>query len=322
MVLPKQNIQQLYFHLLEQLAQQLSVLTRQAKQAARAEYTLLDNQRYDAITIAAVADDEPTLKALLAAGAAMPDKVTANEAALAGRLNHPHIVAIHDVGEHQGAVWLAMEYVDGETFAAWAKQRPRTWREVVAVLICAARGLCAAHEAGLVHRDIKPDNIMVGHDGRVRVMDLGLARALARDDEPAQEVSIAARTAAAGDLAVLAARVTRVGAVMGTPAYMSPEQFRGVPVDARADVFSLCVTLWEALHGERPFAGDTLVELAAHVLSGTVRAPSGPQARRVPGWPAVRHSSAPSATAGAMSALPVGNDHETPVLSARPPFTA
>ena len=206
------------------------------------------------------------------------------EAQALARLNHPHIVAIHDVGEHQGAVWLAMEYVDGETFAAWAKQRPRTWREVVAVLICAARGLCAAHEAGLVHRDIKPDNIMVGHDGRVRVMDLGLARALARDDEPAQEVSIAARTAAAGDLAVLAARVTRVGAVMGTPAYMSPEQFRGVPVDARADVFALCVTLWEALHGERPFAGDTLVELAAHVLSGTVRAPSGPQARRVPGW--------------------------------------
>ena len=206
------------------------------------------------------------------------------EAQALARLNHPHIVAIHDVGEHQGAVWLAMEYVDGETFAAWVKQRPRTWREVVAVLSSAARGLSAAHDAGLVHRDIKPDNIMVGRDGRVRVMDLGLARALASDAEPAREVSVAAGTAVAGDLEVLAARVTRVGAVMGTPAYMSPEQFRGVPADARADVFSLCVTLWEALHGERPFAGDTLVELAAHVLSGTVRAPRGPRARRVPGW--------------------------------------
>jgi len=200
------------------------------------------------------------------------------EAQALARLNHPHIVAVHDVGEHQGAVWLAMEYVDGMTLSAWSKQRRRTWREVLEVLTPAARGLSAAHAAGLVHRDIKPDNLMVGRDGRVRVMDLGLARALG-GEEPAQGVAPVGRTAAARDLA----RVTQAGAVLGTPAYMSPEQFQGAPVDARADVFSFCVTLWEALMGERPFAGVTLVELAANVVAGQVR-PVPRDARDVPGW--------------------------------------
>jgi serine/threonine protein kinase len=210
------------------------------------------------------------------------------EAQALARLSHPHIVAIHDVGEHRGSVWLAMEYVEGETLATWLQQRRRTWQEVLAVLTPAASGLAAAHAAGLVHRDIKPDNIIVGADGRVRVMDLGLARALGGDEEPGARIDARINaevpTAAAGDLAGLAARVTRVGAVMGTPAYMSPEQFRGLPVDARADIFAFCVTLWEALMGERPFAGDTLIELAASVLAGTVRpVPRDPHARRVPG---------------------------------------
>ncbi|MBK9752030.1 MAG: serine/threonine protein kinase [Nannocystis sp.] len=205
----------------------------------------------------------------------------AREAQALAKLNHPHIVAIHDVGEHERAVWLAMEYVEGETLSEWISRGRRTWRELLDVMTPAARGLSAAHEAGLVHRDIKPDNIMVGADGRVRVMDLGLARAL--DDAPAAPIVVV--STAACDLAALAAHVTRVGAVMGTPAYMSPEQFRGDAVDARTDVFSFCVTLWEALMGEPPFAGDTLVDLRASVLAGAVRpVPRDPHARRVPGW--------------------------------------
>jgi len=206
------------------------------------------------------------------------------EAQALAKLNHPHIVAIHDVGEHQGAVWLAMEYVEGETLSAWSRQQRRSWHEVLAVMTPAARGLSAAHDAGLVHRDIKPDNIMVGADGRVRVMDLGLARALG-DDARATPASPIAETVSGRHFAALAAHVTRAGSMMGTPAYMSPEQFGSDPVDARADVFSFCVTSWEALYGERPFSGDTLVELAGNVLRGQIRAaPRDPQSRRVPGW--------------------------------------
>jgi tetratricopeptide (TPR) repeat protein len=207
------------------------------------------------------------------------------EAQALAKFNHPHIVAIHDVGAHRGAVWLAMEYVDGVTLSAWSKRRRRTWREVLAVMTPVALGLSAAHDAGLVHRDIKPDNIMIGNDGRVRVMDLGLARALDDGEAATGEFSADAASAGARHLAVLAARMTRAGAVVGTPAYMSPEQFQGEPVDARADVFSFCVTLWEALMGERPFAGRTLTELWADVLAGKVRpVPRDPQSQRVPGW--------------------------------------
>ena len=233
------------------------------------------------------------------------------EAQALARLNHPHIVAIHDVGEHAGAVWLAMEYVDGETLTAWSRRRRRRWREVLEVMTPAARGLSAAHAAGLVHRDIKPDNLMVGRDGRVRVMDLGLARGL-DGEEPTARVGVDGPTRAqdgSGQNGLhgppgqnglhgppglnglhglhgppgLTAQVTRVGSILGTPAYMSPEQFLGMPVDARADVFSFCVTLWEALMGERPFAGETIVELAAHVHAGKVR-PAPRAARDVPGW--------------------------------------
>ncbi len=227
------------------------------------------------------------------------------EAQALAKLNHPNIVAVHDVGEHEGAVWLAMAFVDGETLGAWMKARRRSWREVLDALMPAARGLAAAHGAGLVHRDIKPDNIMLGTDGRVRVMDLGLARTLGGD----LGASIEAETVGAGELdglasgetAVpnglagwvsgetvgggLAARVTRTGAVLGTPAYMSPEQYCGRVADARTDVFSLCVTMWEALFGERPFTGETLMELAANVATGTIRpVPKDALSKRVPGW--------------------------------------
>ena len=132
------------------------------------------------------------------------------------RLSHPNIVAVHDVGEHHGAVWLAMEYVRGETLSEWLGRRRPGWPEVLEVLIAAARGLAAAHDAGLVHRDIKPDNLMISGDGRVRVMDLGLARALDHEPAGAQEPEIADHSiTGAGHLAD---SMTAVGAVLGTPA--------------------------------------------------------------------------------------------------------
>jgi tetratricopeptide (TPR) repeat protein/tRNA A-37 threonylcarbamoyl transferase component Bud32 len=201
------------------------------------------------------------------------------EAQALAKLAHPNIVAVHDVGEHEGSVWLAMEYVDGTTLGSWLEQRRRSWREVVEVMSAAALGLAAAHAAGLVHRDFKPDNVMVATDGRVRVMDLGLARSVEKhvgDTSPDVET-----TQSAANL-LLEVRVTQVGAVLGTPAYMSPEQIGGLEVDARTDVFSWCVTLWQALYGERPFSGKTLAQLAANVLEGKVQPP--PRARRVPAW--------------------------------------
>ncbi|MCA9690977.1 MAG: serine/threonine protein kinase, partial [Myxococcales bacterium] len=199
------------------------------------------------------------------------------EAQALARLAHPNVVAIHDVGEHRDGVWLAMEFVDGVTLGTWLKEQARSWREVLGVLDAAGRGLVAAHAAGLLHRDFKPENVMVGRDGRVRVMDLGLARsadAATKVDE--------ARPVLRETPSVLSLQVTRVGTLLGTPAYMAPEQLCGLEVDARADVFAFCVTLWRALYGERPFAGDTLEELQANVVGGRRRRP--PSGSRVPGW--------------------------------------
>jgi tetratricopeptide (TPR) repeat protein/predicted Ser/Thr protein kinase len=206
------------------------------------------------------------------------------EAQALAKLAHPNIVAVHDVGEHDGSVWLAMEYVDGTTLGGWLKQRERSWREVVEVMSAAARGLAAAHAAGLVHRDFKPDNVMVATDGRVRVMDLGLARSVEKHGgDTSRDSSRDWETpTSAANLPLLAVPLTQVGAVLGTPRYMSPEQLGGSEVDARTDVFSWCVSLWEALYGERPFAGKTLAELAANVLEGKMQPP--PRARRVPAW--------------------------------------
>ncbi len=196
------------------------------------------------------------------------------EAQALARLDHPNVVAVHDVGAVGERVWLAMEFVDGHTLGRWCAERPRTWREIVEVMTQAGRGLAAAHAAGLVHRDFKPDNVMVSRDGRVRVMDLGLARA-GREAGASAEASELPRSR-------LELELTMAGAVMGTPVYMAPEQFRGEEVGPAADVFAFCVTLWEALYGERPFAGETLAELVLHVTAGELRAP--PRGGRAPAW--------------------------------------
>ncbi len=193
------------------------------------------------------------------------------EAQAQGRLAHPNVVAIHDVGFVDGQVWLAMEFIAGPTARAWLEARPRRLREVLAVLRAAGEGLAAVHAAGLVHRDFKPVNVMIGEDGRARLMDFGLAGGQAR--AAARDVSTLAITA-------WQTRLTHTGVLLGTPAYMAPEQWRGEPADARTDQFAYCVVLWEALCGERPFAGDDAGALADNVLAGRRR-----RARAdVPGW--------------------------------------
>ena len=198
------------------------------------------------------------------------------EARTLAKLAHPNVVSVHDVGATQGGVFIAMELVDGTTVTRWLKQRTRSLRELLDVFLAAGRGLDAAHRASVIHRDFKPDNIMVGRDGRVRVLDFGLARSdLGPSPEETQpEGQIDPSANAAGP------RLTREGALMGTPSYMAPEQWNRQPADPRTDQFSFCVSLWEALYGERPFQGPTLAALMIAVTDGRLSAPASE--RRVP----------------------------------------
>ena len=196
------------------------------------------------------------------------------EAQALARLAHPNVVAVHDVGTFAGRVFIAMELVAGVTLDRWLQLAPRTRREILPVFLEAGRGLAAAHAAGLVHRDFKPGNVIVGDDGRVRVLDLGLARAAE------EAVATSAAAPAAADVPV--SPLTQEGAFLGTPAYAAPEQLSGRAVDARADQFAFCVALYEALHGQRPFAGQTVPTLREAIEAGQVRPP--PAGGRVPGW--------------------------------------
>lgn len=200
------------------------------------------------------------------------------EAQALAKLDHPNVVTVHDVGTVDGQVFVAMEFVEGRTLSAHLAGRRLRVGEVLDLMIPAGRALAAAHRRGIVHRDFKPDNVMVRTDGRVLVMDFGLSRAVGAV-EPAPE-TVTATTSSGGS--VLASDLTQAGAVMGTPAYMAPEQFEGADVDGRADQFAFCVTLWEALYGERPFAGRTLAELAFAASQGALRRP--PRGVRVPRW--------------------------------------
>ena len=178
------------------------------------------------------------------------------EAQAIAQLSHPNVVAVYDVGTtDDGDLYIAMEFVEGDTLTQWLKAYPRTWREILEVFQQAAKGLAAAHGVGLLHRDFKPDNVLVGCDGRVRVTDFGLARSLiAIDEESARGATPQMPTA-------LNAALTATGTVLGTPRYMPPEQLSGPDIDARADQFSFCVALYEALYGEHPLAGRTSVAM-------------------------------------------------------------
>ncbi|MEM6993107.1 MAG: serine/threonine-protein kinase [Myxococcota bacterium] len=197
------------------------------------------------------------------------------------KLTHPNVIAVHDVGTVDEQVFVAMTFIDGDTLRGWLRA-DRTWQQIVAVFVAAGRGLAAAHEAGLVHRDFKPDNVMVSKAGRVVVMDFGLARAAVRDDGPSAAESGVVHGRVLVPPTGLEATVTAAGAVMGTPAYMSAEQHEGRPTDARSDQFAFCVAMYEALFGQRPFAGEELTALAVNVCCGNLREP--PSSSPVPGW--------------------------------------
>jgi tetratricopeptide (TPR) repeat protein/predicted Ser/Thr protein kinase len=168
------------------------------------------------------------------------------EAQTASSLNHPHIVTVHDVGEFDSRQYLVTEFVDGGTLKDWAQATKRTWREILELLIGVADGLAAAHVAGIVHRDIKPENILVAKNGYAKLADFGLAKPWAPDN-PAV-------------IRTLPDERTQLGTIVGTVAYMSPEQAAGQPVDARSDIFSFGVVLYELLAGRRPFEGATDLE--------------------------------------------------------------
>jgi tetratricopeptide (TPR) repeat protein len=202
------------------------------------------------------------------------------EAQSLAKLSHPNVVTIHDVGVHETRVFLAMEFVAGRTLRDDMRRGERSWSGWVRVMSAAGTGLQAAHQAGLVHRDFKPENVMLGDDGRVRVMDFGLARA--GSQERADTEAAPFDSAPLEVLGPEASQLTQAGALMGTPAYMAPEQFLGLPADARSDQFALCVTLYECIYGERPFAGSTVTALAATVTEGELRAP--PAGSDVPLW--------------------------------------
>jgi eukaryotic-like serine/threonine-protein kinase len=152
--------------------------------------------------------------------------------------------------------------IDGKTLREWMNADRHPWREVVRTFAAAGHGLMAAHQAGLVHRDFKPENVMLTRTGQILVSDFGLAR-------PAGELPDTGQPSR--DDAAIAQSTFSQGSLVGTPAYMAAEQFAGQPTDGRTDQFSFCVALYEALYGERPFAGRSLPELAANVQKGVVR---------------------------------------------------
>ncbi len=230
------------------------------------------------------------------------------EAQALAKLSHPNVVPVHDVGVIESRVFVVMEFVIGQTLDSWRDHAPRSVRDILAIYQQAGRGLAAAHAAGLIHRDFKPSNAIVGRDdGRVRVLDFGLARghsatttgeqpsvgqrATTADDAPPGRAPRPRNGSTSGDQDTVRApdsdnspftALTRTGAVMGTPAYMSPEQFAGAQAGPASDQFSFCAALFEALYGRRPFTGRTPHEIGHAVIAGEIcPRPSDPD---IPAW--------------------------------------
>jgi predicted Ser/Thr protein kinase len=187
----------------------------------------------------------------------------AREARAMARLSHPNVVAVYDVGEQGGRTFVAMELVRGQPVSRWL-ETPRAWPEILEVFRGVAAGLAAAHDAGILHRDLKPSNILIGDDGRPRLADFGVAHA--RQAPPLDpDTPLTATTAG----------------LVGSPAYMSLQQICGEPADERADQFSFCVSLHEALYGARPFDAETIAGMLAAIVRGAAAAPPRPE---VPAW--------------------------------------
>ena len=196
-----------------------------------------------------------------------------DEARAMAQVRHPNLVTVYEVGTHDDAVFIAMEYVEGGTLRDWLRAEPRSWRDIVQVFVGAARGLAAVHGEGMVHRDFKPDNVLIGADGRAQVSDFGLARpqtsgVSARDLEISEESDPVA---------------TQTRGIVGTPNYLAPEQWQGERANAMCDQWSFFVALYEALHGQRPFDGLSAPLLCAAVLHGE-RTPLPASAPSIPAW--------------------------------------
>jgi TolB-like protein/Tfp pilus assembly protein PilF len=197
------------------------------------------------------------IKVLSASFAADPERLRRfeREARATAALSHPNILAIHDVGSHEGIPYLVEELLEGESLEQRLARAPLAVPEATGIAVEIARGLAAAHRRGIVHRDLKPANVFLTADGLVKVLDFGLAKLVERVPiDEAQTLAEAPTTA------------TGIGAVLGTVAYMAPEQARGLPVDQRADIFALGVVLFEMLAGERPFRGETRTDTIVSIL--------------------------------------------------------
>ncbi len=190
------------------------------------------------------------------------------EAQSMAKLSHPNVVSVYDAGSTaDGQVFVAMEFVQGQSLGKWLEASPRSWREVLEVYTKAGHGLAAAHAAGLVHRDFKPENVMVGSDGRVLVTDFGLARPVERTlDSTSLQL-----TRLRGQHGKTDEALTEAGAIAGTPAYMSPEQLDGKPANVLTDQYSFCVSLYEGLYDQRPFDAHDFEELVRETAKGRVR---------------------------------------------------
>ena len=227
----------------------------------------LDRQVALKVMRGAAEDDEDRLR-MLREGRAM------------ARVTHPNVITVYEVGTEGSTVFLAQELLDGGTLGQWLAS-PRSPAEILETFVAAGRGLAAAHAAGLVHRDFKPDNVLLGKDGRVRVADFGLARTVGA---PPEALATTTRGGPPRDDLEVArgpmSPLTRTGAVMGTPRFMAPEQHRGERADARSDQFGFCVALYHALYQAWPFGGKTAVALADAVLAGRLEPP--PASARVP----------------------------------------
>jgi serine/threonine protein kinase/tetratricopeptide (TPR) repeat protein len=200
------------------------------------------------------------------------------EAAVMARLTHPNVVRVYDVGDHDGELFVAMEYVEGRTLRAWQQQAEHDWRTLLDVYLLAGEGLAAAHASGLVHGDFKPDNVLIGNDGRVLVSDFGVAPHLLQAHVEGTSTDITEERLGPlvdiGDEADLEPMTVQDSSfsepvrLVGTPPYMAPEQLEGRRADVLSDQFAFCVSLWEALMGERPFVGQTPEQLRQAIAAG------------------------------------------------------
>lgn len=203
---------------------------------------------------------DPTIERIVALKILRQDRITTEafvkrflkEARVIGRLSHPNIVAIHDVGEDHGTAYIAMEYLNGTPLSTIIKNKGLKTQEVVDIGIQIAETLEYAHQKGVIHRDIKPSNIIMQSDSRIKITDFGIAHI----EDPTSTVQ------------------TQVGEIMGTPAYMSPEQLQGQPIDGRSDIFSLGVILYEMSTGRRPFGeGKGLATIFNEIMQLTPEEP-------------------------------------------------